>query len=410
MKIFFLLFLCFPIICCSQKQLQTISLSDSGNILNSIYLKELDSVFKESRLIGMGESTHGTSEFTLIRTDIFKYLVEKHNYSVFFLEADYNACSRVNRFIHGANDEAKEALLEVRLWPWMTEELLDFIGWMRTYNMTHDNVLEFVGCDMQLIVDDKIELTRIFSNNKKFFEFESKLPNLDFDVKNLEIVNEKHKEWIEFSNNFYEAFPEEEVLMINTVSQWFKNATSKNHRVSFRDSCMGNNIAFYLNKNPHLKGMYFAHNGHVGNISYKLNDIDDKMKRAGHFLKEQFADKYYIIAMDFNTGSFNAINYYNQEYFMEYFIIKKRDRKSLSYFVLRNDDKIKFVKAKDIPLKKQLKINFIGAIYGNSINGNKIYRYRKLESCDYDGFILVNKTTPTNLLKMKPTKAKKYVD
>ena len=60
----------------SQNKIRTINLSDSGNSLNIDYLKQLDSIFEKSRIIGLGESTHGTSEFTTIRAQIFKYLVK----------------------------------------------------------------------------------------------------------------------------------------------------------------------------------------------------------------------------------------------------------------------------------------------------------------------------------------------
>lgn len=403
-KLFTILLLLLPIISFSQKELKTIDLSDSGNTLNTNYFQQLDSIFEKSRLIALGESTHGTSEFTAIRAELFKYMVKKYNYSIFFLEADYNACSRVNRYIHGFDDDGKEALIEVRLWPWITQELLDLIEWMRIYNNTHENKLEFVGCDMQLIVDDKVELNRLFSTNPKFHEYLSKIPNLDFNTKDSALTISKQKEWVEFSKNFSNAFPDEENLIITSVTQWFENATSQIQRANFRDSCMGNNIADYLDKTPSAKGIFFAHNGHVGKIAFKFNDLDEHMKRAGHFLDERLKDQYFAIALEFNTGSFNAINYKNDEYVMEYFTINKRDRRSLAHFVLGKEDKIKYIESHSIPSKKYLKINSIGAIYGKSINGYKIYRYRKLNRDHYDAFIVINKATPTKLLTMNSIK------
>jgi erythromycin esterase len=50
------------------------------------------------------------------------------------LEADYGACSKINRLIHGADDNPELALIEVKLWPWQTKELLELVIWMRDYN------------------------------------------------------------------------------------------------------------------------------------------------------------------------------------------------------------------------------------------------------------------------------------
>lgn len=406
MQTLLFLILLIPILGFSQKELQTIDLSDSGNTLNREYLTQLDSVFENSRLIGLGESTHGTSEFTSIRGDLFKYLVENHQYSIFFLEADYNACSRVNRYIHGADDDAKEALLEVRLWPWLTQELVTFIEWMRTYNQNHDNILEFVGCDMQLIVDDREELIRWFATDSNYQDFASRLPDLDFDENDSALLNSKKREWSEFSDDFSRSFPDEEPLLLATVSQWFEEATSKSYRGNFRDSCMSQNMVHYLQSRPESKGIYFAHNGHVGKISNQFGSDQPTFKRAGHFLEAQLNNAYFAIAMEFNIGSFNALNYIDDNYVMEYFTFKKRNRKTLAHFVMGNEDKIRYVRTDLIPSKNGLKIHFIGAIYGKSISGQKIYRYRMFEKDHFDAFIVINQGTPTHLLTMDSRKNK----
>lgn len=388
--------------------MHAINLCDSGNTINSIYLKQLDAVFEKKRLIGLGESTHGTSEFTLIRGELFKYLVKNHNYTAFFLEADFNACSRVNRYIHQSKDDSKEALLEVRLWPWLTEELLELIEWMRIYNQNHDNILEFIGCDMQLIADDRLELPRILSSNSKYHEYLPKLPNLDFETKDTSLLISKSQEWSEFSDEFLKAFPNENHLRMTSVSQWFENELSKGFKENFRDSCMAMNIADYLEERPKVRGIYFAHNGHVGKITNHFPRDMPVLKRAGHFLDERLGNHYFAIALEFNTGSFNAINYLDEEYVMEYFTINKRNRKSLAHHVLRKDDKIKYLSANSIPSKKYLKINSIGAIYGKSKTGQKIHRYRRLDKVHYDAFIVINKGTPTKLLTFDSRKSKDY--
>lgn len=388
----------------SQKDFQKIDLSNSGNNLTFDHLKQLDSIFEKSRLIGLGESTHGTSEFTTIRAEIFKYLIQNHDYSIFFLEADYNACSRVNRYIQGAEDDSVEALQEVLLWPWRTQELLDLVEWMKEYNLTHDNILEFVGCDMQLIRDDKEELPRLFSMYKAYKEFESKLPSFDFDKQDSAMVLSKQKEWAEFSNEFLTSFPDVEPLLIINVTQWFENAVLSRNKRNFRDSCMGNNIADYLERRPQKKGIYFAHNGHVAKISKQFEANIPVFKRAGCYLDERIGNQYFAIAMEFNTGSFNAYNFLGEKYTMETFTFKKRKRRSLAHIVLRKDDKIKYVNSKLIPSKKYVRITSIGAVHGKNKNGHKMYRFRKYEKELYDGVIVINKATPTHLLKWKEKK------
>lgn len=383
-----------------QKPLQTIPLSDSGSTLNSMYLKSLDSTFQRVRLIGLGESTHGTSEFTIIRAELFRYLVEHHDYTVFFLEADHNACTRVNRYIQGENDTVTKAMMEIRLWPWLTQELMDLIEWMREYNHQHENRLEFVGCDMQLIKDDIEELPRLLSSSPKYEPFLANLPDLNLQSTERSVLESKQREWLQFAESFQQSFPEEEPLIINSVSQWFEKQLSKDEIGNIRDSCMGNNIADYLDRHPNAKGIYFAHNGHVGKLAYPYKGYQEIFKRAGHHLDLRLKDQYFAIGLDFHTGSFNAINYVDSMYVMEYFTFLKNHKKSLSRIVMGDDDHVKFVYSTALKNKKHLQMNGIGAIYGRSNTGQKIYRYRTLNLDHFDAFIVINKGTPTHLLKI----------
>jgi erythromycin esterase len=388
-----------------QLKINSIKLSDSGNVIKNHYLKKLDTIFSNSKILGLGESTHGTSEFSVIRIDIFKYLVQNHNYTAFFLEADYGACSRVNRLIHGEDDNPESALLEVTLWPWQTKELLELVIWMRDYNKTNNNILEFIGCDMQLITDDEIEMKRFLSTDPKYLECLKKLPSLSFDIKDSLIIKEKKTEWEEFTEFYLSKFPNDKKLRMTTVNQWFEKKINKGFTGNFRDSCMANNIADYLQDNPEVKGIYFAHNGHISKTKRRYDSNSPYFKRAGHFLSERLNSEYYAIALDFNKGSFNAINFKNKKFVMEYFVFKRSKHKTISKIVLRKDDCIKFVESKDIP-ELDLKMNSIGALYGKNKSGNKIYRYRKLDKKLYDAYIIINQGTPTKLLTIESNKHK----
>ena len=89
----FLILLTFSITILAQDQSYTkISFTKESNQ----GLKELSPLFKNIKVVAMGESTHGTSEFTILRFKMFKYLVENHQFNTFFLEADYANCLRIN--------------------------------------------------------------------------------------------------------------------------------------------------------------------------------------------------------------------------------------------------------------------------------------------------------------------------
>ena len=115
--------------------------------VNSANFQNLDSIFSNKKLIGLGECTHGTSEFTTMRKQIFQYLVEQHGFNTIFIEADYSACLRLNRYVNGAEDTIQKAINELLYFAWTTEEMKNFVEWIRDYNLTNKAKIQFVGCD-----------------------------------------------------------------------------------------------------------------------------------------------------------------------------------------------------------------------------------------------------------------------
>ena len=62
---------------------------------------------EDSKIIALGEATHGNVEFQELKLDLFKQLVEKYNVKAFVLEGDYGGSEQVNRYIHGGEGTSK---------------------------------------------------------------------------------------------------------------------------------------------------------------------------------------------------------------------------------------------------------------------------------------------------------------
>src|SRR5690606_30006898 len=277
--------------------------SFSHNDENFDDLNKLEPYFTNRKVIGIGESTHGTSEFTSMRHRIFKYLEKKHQFNTVFIEADFGACERINRYIHGDNDTIQKALDEVILSPWRTEEMLEFIEWMREYKSTENlNKIEFVGVDMQLPKSNLIELKRrLISKNSVYSDSISKyLTNTYSELINnsnqrkalTDLLSKIQKE----SNDFKID------ILTTTINQGLgfnpKGVMGENE--NYRDSLMAYNILNYIKYKPETKAMFFAHNAHIS----KTNTVE--RKTAGYYLKNNLEENYFSIAQDFNQGKFNA--------------------------------------------------------------------------------------------------------
>ena len=105
----------------------------------------------EAQIVALGEATHGNKEFQQLRLDVFQVLVEKYGVRAFALEGDFGGCEAINRYIHGADGTAAEALSATGFAIYRTEEMENLVEWMRNYNASaaQGDDLRFYGFDMQ---------------------------------------------------------------------------------------------------------------------------------------------------------------------------------------------------------------------------------------------------------------------
>jgi erythromycin esterase len=372
-------------------QLLTIQPNDSYSDL-----EHLDSLFTSAKVIGVGESTHGSSEFTVFRHRMFKYLVEKKGFTIFFLEADVSACKRVNRYINGAEDDGKEALLEIKLWPWLTQEMLDLVNWMKEHNKTAEKKVQFVGCDMQLIVDDKLELGRIISDTNKV---NAVFSGMKYPYKDSAQVIHAYQRWNELKAECkVNQTTQIDTLIDISIEQWFQHKLTNGITYNFRDSCMAANIMHYLDAYPDAKGMYFAHNGHVAKAIYDYK-IGHPRKMAGYHLSEKLGTGYICIGQTTELGTFNALTYGKQGYEFRLHELKNAKKKTLENYLTSFKEPILFCSLEELYGIEKCSYTEIGALYGKSLEGYKVKRNRTFNPSRYDYFIFIKNTSETNLLK-----------
>lgn len=110
---------------------------------------------KDKSLILMGEATHGTHEFYEARVEITKRLILDQGLQAVAVEADWPAAYRVNRYVNGIGEDttAHHALGDFKrfpLWMWRNTVILDFVAWLREYNLSQppERRVGFYGLDL----------------------------------------------------------------------------------------------------------------------------------------------------------------------------------------------------------------------------------------------------------------------
>ncbi len=113
--------------------------------------EELDDVY----IVGYGEDTHGTSEFTTLAEELLLYLNEKHNFRTLILETGFGEGLFLNDYIHGRRDDLNDILFNHNsTWRYRTEEFVHLMNTLREYNERNASKISLFGCEMQYVISD----------------------------------------------------------------------------------------------------------------------------------------------------------------------------------------------------------------------------------------------------------------
>ena len=107
----------------------------------------------DSRLVLLGEASHGTAEFYEMRAKITQKLIEKRGFNVVAVEADWPDAAHIDHYIHGT---APDPLLESKpfsrfpTWMWANHSVHKFVRWLKAHNSVRspDKQVGFYGLDL----------------------------------------------------------------------------------------------------------------------------------------------------------------------------------------------------------------------------------------------------------------------
>ncbi|HKP50208.1 MAG TPA: erythromycin esterase family protein [Gemmatimonadales bacterium] len=145
--------------------LRTVDAPKPGAAPDFSDLKPFGDIVGDARVVALGESTHGSSEFFRLKHRLVQYLVREHNFRLFAIEDQQLGMERVNAYVLGGPGTVEDAMRGM-FGVWSTTEVRDLIVWMRSYNQQHgDDPVEFIGFDMQnpsLPIDSLLAFSRRF--------------------------------------------------------------------------------------------------------------------------------------------------------------------------------------------------------------------------------------------------------
>ncbi|MEQ9109079.1 MAG: protein-L-isoaspartate(D-aspartate) O-methyltransferase [Rhodospirillaceae bacterium] len=106
----------------------------------------------ESKVVLIGEASHGTSEFYRMRARISQRLIKEKGFTVVAAEADWPDAARIDHYVRHREVPASEweAFSRFPTWMWRNEEVREFVDWLHVYNRyrAYNDRPAFYGLDL----------------------------------------------------------------------------------------------------------------------------------------------------------------------------------------------------------------------------------------------------------------------
>ena len=108
--------------------------------------------FAQSRVVLLGEASHGTSEFYRARAAITRRLIERHGFTIVAVEADWPDAAAIDRYVRGRPRQPMSSTPFSRFptWMWRNTDVDAFIGFLRDHNTNKppEKQVGFYGLDL----------------------------------------------------------------------------------------------------------------------------------------------------------------------------------------------------------------------------------------------------------------------
>jgi protein-L-isoaspartate(D-aspartate) O-methyltransferase len=289
-----------------------------------------------ARVVLLGESTHGTSEFYRMRADITKRLLSEHGFSFVAVEADWPDAARVDDYALGA--KPRHATLEFApfsrfpSWMWRNEEVFDFVQWLRAFNAERQvgrvgfhgldlysmftsigavlSYLERVDPDMARVARERYSSLLSWRDDPSEYGravLVGGSESAESEVVEMlrELLARRSEYAVRDGERFFDAA--QNARLVANAERYYRAlyqgaAMSWNLRDSHMFETLRTLLAFY---GPRAKGVVWEHNTHVGNARATAMGARGE-HNVGQLSREVFGDDVAIVGFGTDHGSVAA--------------------------------------------------------------------------------------------------------
>jgi erythromycin esterase-like protein/predicted phosphoribosyltransferase len=300
---------------------------------------------RDARVVLLGEATHGTHEFYRERAFITRRLITECGFTAVAVEADWPDAYRVNRYVRGDSRDADavDALKDFGrfpTWMWRNADVLDFVGWLRTYNDARpaNSRAGFYGLDLYslrasaqavlsyLTTVDPDAAARARARYACFDHFGDEMQQyghaaafgMDRSCEREVIaqLTELHKQRAEYvtrdgrvaPDDFF--FAEQNARLVRNAEAYYRTmfrgqVESWNLRDRHMAETVGELLAFLDHRQADTRIVIWAHNSHLGDArATQMGDLGEL--NVGQLMRQKFGEKTALVGFTTHAGTVTA--------------------------------------------------------------------------------------------------------
>jgi len=272
---------------------------------------DLSGLLAHSRIIGLGEATHGQHEAFELKRCITMQLIRDHGFRTVAYEASASKARACNDYIQGLTDDPAAAMRGFGMLIWAVEENAALLEDLRAWNKNAAAVdrVRFIGCDAQdaeVVVERIAELVpdqgltdrmnglversipavqQLFQGDRAAIEaLSTEIDQFEQDLQRSSLPAEDDRSELRLRMLEFRS----SLLMYGTAGG--------------RDKAMAELLTAQLG--PGEQCVLWAHNGHVQRSP--LDYLGSEELAMGGHLAQAFKHDYYALGFAFGSGGFQA--------------------------------------------------------------------------------------------------------
>lgn len=292
-----------------------------NDIISSSCLDSIVSIIGKKTIIGLGEGTHGTKEFNIVRTAISKRLIAEEGFNYICFENNYGETFLFNMEFN--KEQPIESLLKKHfIGIYQTPELLDFFNWLSIYNRKNNDAVKVSGLDFfELSATCEILKNQIINIEEYSFDLNRLSENIAIQdsLRNHQLTNHGLFKTATLSAyKILNRLNEDKALKIRDVvvfkeaffnlmvrNEFYYQAYQNPENASLdRDYGMASMLKFIRMRDSKAKIIVLAHNTHISK-----HYVFGKGKNGGGmggYIEAFFPDEYMALATTTSKGTFSV--------------------------------------------------------------------------------------------------------